>query len=274
MQKNGKLRAMLATGTAAIALLTGCASSGGYKAPTVSDQQVAQVQVPAGPVTTYNRTDDQNRVLLAQTFDKLKKAAAPICQQANMDCSNFTAEYTNHQQINAFASRGSHITVTSGLMKHTSEAELAAVVAHEMAHHIGRHNQNTQQRAQIGGAVGAVLFGLGGAALGIDPNKSAQIGAQLGQGTAVMSFSKAQEREADYVGAYILARAGYDLKSAGNVWNTLARMSGGGNRPSGMLATHPSSGERIVAWEQTIGEVQASPDKLPKRKANDAAPSR
>lgn len=255
--------ALMATGL----FSTGCAVVGpSYQAPSVNPQEVARVQVPAGRPVEYNRTDAQNHALLGATFAKVHQAAQPICAQAQVDCSRFTVAYDPRPVINAFASNGSQITVFAGLMRYTNEPQLAAVLAHEYAHHINRDNVNTQTRATGGAVLGSILGGLAAQAMGTNPQQGAEIGARMGMGTAVVAFSKGQEARADYVGAYILARAGYNLQEAGQMWNTMAQLSGGGNKPSGMFATHPSSAERLVAWQHTIREVEASPNKLPRLK--------
>jgi predicted Zn-dependent protease len=84
------------------------------------------------------------------------------------------------------------------------------------------------------------------------------VGAQLG----ALSYSKEQEREADLLSAYLMARADYDLRRAGRVWWVLAQQDKEKVKAS-LFDTHPAGPERIVAWEKAIVEVEKSPDKLP-----------
>ncbi len=86
---------------------------------------------------------------------------------------------------------------------------------------------------------------------------------QAGAGIGRVSFSKEQEREADYIAAVILHRAGYDLRKARGFLVTMARASG--RRETGMLDTHPAGPERLAAYDRAAAEVVASGGRLPAR---------
>jgi predicted Zn-dependent protease len=88
---------------------------------------------------------------------------------------------------------------------------------------------------------------------------------RLAGGGAVgrISFSKEQEREADYIAAAVLHRAGYDLRKARGFLVTMARASN--RRESGMLDTHPAGPERLAAYDRAVAEVLASGGRLPAR---------
>jgi predicted Zn-dependent protease len=98
--------------------------------------------------------------------------------------------------------------------------------------------------------------GIAGWALG-------QGAAQIGSSAAQLAFSKDEEREADYLSGYLVARAGYDLDRAGLVWMRLTR--DGPNETAGWLDSHPAGPERLAAWRNTIDEVRASSDLVPRR---------
>ena len=94
--------------------------------------------------------------------------------------------------------------------------------------------------------------------------------AQLGAGATRLVYSKGEEREADYLGAYLVARAGYDLDRAGNLWARLSRPDAAATRSgalAGLLATHPAEAERLAAWRRAAEEIRASPDLMPRRRA-------
>ena len=90
-----------------------------------------------------------------------------------------------------------------------------------------------------------------------------QSGAQLGAAIGRISYSKEQEREADYLAALILYRAGVDLDKARGILVTMARASG--RKETGMLDTHPAGPERLAAWDKAVAEIRASNGALPKR---------
>jgi predicted Zn-dependent protease len=88
-----------------------------------------------------------------------------------------------------------------------------------------------------------------------------RIGANIGATVGGLSYSKEQEREADLLAAYVLARAGIDLRRAGRMFEVLAKLDG--YALSSFKDTHPMGAERIVAWRKAVAEVDASSDKLP-----------
>jgi predicted Zn-dependent protease len=91
-----------------------------------------------------------------------------------------------------------------------------------------------------------------------------QAGGDIGGAIGRISFSKEQEREADYLAAVILYRSGLDLDKARGFLVIMARASG--RKETGMLDTHPAGPERVAAWDKAVEEVRASNGALPKRK--------
>jgi hypothetical protein len=129
---------------------------------------------------------------------------------------------------------GETIVVTTGLIRFVrSEAELAAIIAHEMAHSILGH-----QTAAMAG------------------QRQAELAAYIKRGPNAtdFAFSRQLEADADYVGLYLAARAGYDLDDIPTIWRRLAQVD-----PSMITfgGDHPTTPERVVAMEQTIAEIRA-----------------
>src|SRR6185503_14904544 len=116
----------------------------------------------------------------------------------------------------------------------------------------------------IGALIGVAIVGIAGAVAGSAPTPdTAQMAAQLGGKIGHLSFSKEQEREADYLAALILYRAGIDLDKARGILVTMARASD--RKETGMLDTHPAGPERLAAWDKAVEEIRASNGALPKR---------
>ena len=90
-----------------------------------------------------------------------------------------------------------------------------------------------------------------------------QSGADVGGAIGRISFSKEQEREADYLAAVILYRSDVDLDKARPFLVTMARASG--RKETGMLDTHPAGPERVAGWDRAVAEIRASNGKLPQR---------
>lgn len=259
--------------------LGACAGSA-YRLPEVSDADLleAQASVDASrtPLRIHDRGDSAYRSLLAKVTNRLLAEAQPLCQHTGYNKCFFQPVYNSGSEINAFASDGYKVTVYRGLLQYLeSEDEIAAVLAHEMGHHLARHNEEKTENAAIGAAAAGLLTAvLIGAANANNPYydplaqpESAQavddmmaLGSEIG----ALSYSKEEEREADLLGAYLLARAGYDLDRAGRVLRVLVDLPGNADGArSGMFNTHPTGVERIVTWQKTVQEIRANPSKLP-----------
>jgi predicted Zn-dependent protease len=165
------------------------------------------------------------------------------------------------KEVNAWCMPGGKMAVYSGLIDtlQLTDAELAAVMGHEIAHALREHGREkaSQQQAQnmvIG--VGAALLGVGqgGASL-------ANLAAQVTYG---LPNSREFEREADRIGVELAARAGYDPRASITLWQKMAQASGGGGAP-GFMSTHPTAADRIQDLQKYSAAVmplyQASPRK-------------
>jgi predicted Zn-dependent protease len=164
----------------------------------------------------------------------------------------------NSDVVNAFALPGGKIFLTRGLGKEmTNEAQLAAVLGHEIGHVTARHSNE-----RAGQAVGTTLIGAAvGAAIGAAVNKNdrgagAAVGAGAGAaagGIWALAYSRDQEIEADRLGARYMTRLGYDPQGAVEVQQILKRLSEkGGARPPEFLSTHPASDTRINELRKRI----------------------
>lgn len=151
---------------------------------------------------------------------------------------------------NAFALPGGKIGVNTGLFQVAqTEDQLAAVIAHEMAHVVARHPSErlSRQVAVQGG------LALAGAATGT--GQYSDILAQAATLGLVLPFSRNQESEADRIGLIYMARAGYDPRAAIEVWQNFHAY--GGARPPEFLSTHPSPGNRLERLRQYMPEAMA-----------------
>jgi beta-barrel assembly-enhancing protease len=152
-------------------------------------------------------------------------------------------------EVNAFTD-GRRIVVTPGMMRFVdSDGELALVISHELAHAAMHHTAKQQANAVVGGIAGAVVGALIAELTGVNVIQStSNVGADLGRAT----FSQGFEAEADYVGTYYAARAGYNASEAANFWRRWASM-----HPDaiGTGGAHPATAERFVAIEETAAEI-------------------
>lgn len=165
----------------------------------------------------------------------------PVELVPGMIC-NYPTYLHDDDSVNAFAD-GSSIVVTSGLMRFVeTDDELAFVIGHELAHNTMGHIEAKAGNAVVGGIIGAILTGLSGVNV-VDPMM--QVGAQ--------AYSQEFEAEADYVGVYYAAKAGYDTRKAARFWRRMAAAHPSAIGLQG--TTHPSSAKRFLAVEAASREV-------------------
>jgi hypothetical protein len=154
------------------------------------------------------------------------------------------------KDINAFAMPGGPIFVNVGTITAAdNEAELAGVIAHEMSHVYMQHSakqikQNTVPNilAGLGQIAGKVFGGIGGAI--------ASMGGQMVGGMLSMKYSRADEAQADAVGAIIMYKDGYDPRQMAEFFQKLEQMAGGGGPQ--FLSDHPNPGNRVAAVGKEI----------------------
>lgn len=154
-------------------------------------------------------------------------------------------------EANAFALPGGKVAVYTGLFPYTkTDAGLAVVMGHEVAHALARHGAERMSQSTAANAV----IGLGAAVAGVqNPAIMQAISAAYGIGVA-LPFGRGQESEADHIGLILMAKAGYDPQEAVPFWQ---RMSSGQGRsgPPEFLSTHPSGDTRIRQLREWMPEA-------------------
>ncbi len=186
-----------------------------------------------GPITLTTRHDGKERQLTVY----------PV-----MGCS-IPVRLVTGPAPNAFTD-DKKIVIQSGVLRLTnSDADIAVIIGHELAHVNLGHRAKRMQNALLGEVGGAVIDSVFAAAVfptrGTFRRHFERVGA--------MAYSVEFEREADYVGAYYAARAGYDISGAENIWRALALESPGSIR---LAKTHPTTPARFVFMRKTITEIE------------------
>jgi predicted Zn-dependent protease len=155
---------------------------------------------------------------------------------------------------NAFALPGGYIFVTRGLLTLLdSEAELAAVLGHEIGHVTARHSVNQLSRAelaQVGLGIGAIAA----------PDEFEELGelAETGLGLLFLKYGRDDERQADTLGFRYMLMHGYDVTEMRDVFAALdaaSALAGASTVPT-WLATHPGGSERIDALDEQVAALE------------------
>lgn len=150
----------------------------------------------------------------------------------------------NDKTVNAWCMPGGKIVFYTGILPVAeNETAIAAIMGHEVAHALANHGQQRMSAGllqQVGAVAGNVVIQ--------DENKRNAFNQAYGVGSQVgvmLPFSRSHESEADEIGVYLTAIAGYNPAEAANLWKRMAANSGG-QAPPEFLSTHPATSSRIV----------------------------
>lgn len=155
---------------------------------------------------------------------------------------------TAEGDINAYAD-GERVIVPWPMMRFADADELTTILGHEIAHNAMGHSDAHIQNLVLGGLLGAVLDAAAGGDMAADSSATVEF-----MRAAAEAYSQDFEREADYVGAYIVARAGHPLEGVPGIWRKFASISPGAISYAG---THPTTAERFVRLGEIIEEIEA-----------------
>jgi len=168
----------------------------------------------------------------------------------------------NYREINAFALPGGPLWINRGVLQAaTNESQVAAVLAHEVAHLAQRHPAQQMSNALVAnlglGALSALLGNVGGAG-------AARAAAGLGTNLWFLKFSRDDEAEADRVGLQILRRAGWDAHGMIEMFEILKREQG--RNPSAVetfLSSHPAPQDRLNALRTAVARANGGTRNTP-----------
>lgn len=152
-------------------------------------------------------------------------------------------------EVNA-AADGQNVFVNTGMFRFVeNDDQLAIVIAHEIAHNVMRHLDGKKANTILGSLFGAIID-IGASAYGVNTGgEFAKAGAKAG----ALAFSQDFEREADYVGMYIVAATGRPLAQSPDFWRRMAQE----NASSIVFAgTHPTTAERFLRLDATASEIE------------------
>ncbi len=250
--RSGRSGLLLAGLVSALLLSTGCQSVAGtdrrqFNAYSIEqeialgDEAYAEMKVGASTIKSGPEFEMVGRVTdrIAAAADRLHPEIA----------SRFEWEVIlidDDDVVNAWALPGGKMAVYTGILPFTkTEDGLAAVMGHEAAHAIARHGGENMTRQ---GLVSLLAIG---AAVMVDPEDRPIVAAAAGAYGLLgePAFSRAQESEADELGLFLAADAGYDPRESVSLWE---RMSARGGEPLEFLSTHPNSETRIRDLERLM----------------------
>jgi predicted Zn-dependent protease len=242
----------VATAMLACALAAGCAVNpvtGRRQLALISEAQEIQIGQQASQEVAQQLGLVDNQPL-QQYVQQIGERLARESERPNLPWS---FRVVDDPTPNAFALPGGFIFLTRGMMDlMDSEAELAAVLGHEIGHVTARHSVTQMSRAQlaqIGLGVGSIFF----------PEAAQTFGglAQTGMQLLFLSHGRDAERQSDELGFRYALREGYDVREMDDIFATLMRIGETAGRSSvpAWLSTHPAEPERIAAAQARADTV-------------------
>lgn len=196
------------------------------------------------------------------------KAAVEVYYQAkgnSADLKGFAWEFNvvdDAKTVNAFCMPGGKVVVYTGILQVTqTEDALAVVMGHEIAHALANHGNERMSQGLV------AQLGLSSLQLALSQKPSqtndlllaaAGAGAQVG---ILLPFSRKHESEADEIGLYLMAMAGYDPYAAAPFWDRMNKS--GGSRPPEFLSTHPDPTKRSQRLKELSAKARGYAMKYP-----------
>jgi predicted Zn-dependent protease len=239
-------------------LLLGCATTGpGGKKSLILIPTNQEVAIGAGMDEQIHSSEQVLPDTVWQNYvSDIGRRLVSVCDRRDVEY-HFTVIQSD--VINAFAAPGGYVYIYTGLLRQmNTEAELAAVMAHEISHVVARHSIKRVQAAMGVQLAYQLIFGGEGAGQAYDAAIS------IGLNLAFADYSRDNEREADHYGIHYMRAAGYDPNGALAMFETLARLGGAGysNVFEKLAASHPATQERINNARAQIAEMQPLPGDL------------
>jgi predicted Zn-dependent protease len=196
----------------------------------------------------YAKTLQQYRAQVVSSgpaYSEVQRVAKRIEAVAGRDKPGFVWRVTllRKNEANAYCLPGGKIVVYTGILPLTrTDAGLATVLGHEVAHATAEHVAERIERQHLTKVAAGIVAG----GVAITPGQYVRVAALLGVGgeAASLPFSRSQESEADHIGLIYMARARYDPRQAVAFWKRMLRASKG-KEPPEFASDHPSDERRI-----------------------------
>ena len=199
------------------------------------------------------REDRADIVSSGTDYVQVQRVARRIAAVAGRDKPSFDWKVTllRKNEANAYCLPGGKIVVYTGILPLAgSDAALATVLGHEVAHATAEHSAERIEREHLTRVAAAIVAG----GVAFTPRQYVRVFALLGVADS-LPFSRSQESEADHIGLIYMARAGYDPRQALAFWQRMQRATSG-KQPPEFASDHPSDQHRIERIERWLPEAE------------------
>lgn len=245
-----RVRSSVSVGLICLVVISGCSEGPQGTGPGHREQWLAltpsqELQIgreayrqilEKAPVVESGPEVDQVR----RVSERIAKAVQiePLQREINLQLDGYEFEWEYHvvqdDQANAFCLPGGKIVVLTGLLQLVNnDDQLAAVIAHEVAHALAHHTSERIARERT-----------------------------VGHGLLSLSYNRQQETEADHIGLFLMTFAGYDPDEAVEFWKAMQTAHGGHLHLPEIISDHPSDNRRMQQLQAWLGPAKAAKQAL------------
>jgi predicted Zn-dependent protease len=231
-----------------------------YTTAELQQEQAAQAKAGSHAPIYFNAKKNYGYKQIEALDDRMKpiaervqRAAGELCDELPKkpdDTCIFSITLNSREHALNAHTDGHTVVINPAMVDFiTNDNQLAFVLSHEMGHNVMRHIDKQEHNANYGIALGMV----GDVFAGMNRVNSKGAFTKLGGQQAALSYSPQFEAEADYVGLYIMARAGHKIEAAPDVWRIMSQA-----QPDSIYVTHthPNNPARTIAMEKTVAEIR------------------
>lgn len=250
-----KFKKFIAAMTAAVIFFCGFITPETASSLTIKEEEELSVEFLEAVFQAYDIIKDP------VINDYINKVGQKIISAMPLQPIDYTFYAVREDAYNAFAGPGGNIFIFSGLFcALESEDELAALIAHEIAHVSCRHISEMMKRskktsmATMAGVIAGILLGLGGAA---SVGSALTIGSMAAGQSMALAYSRENEMQADQIGRTYLQKAGYSLNGLLSVLKKIRSVDWFGGEIPTYLKTHPGTEERMMYLDNLLENKDA-----------------
>ena len=250
----------------ALAVITGCAKPV-FDLAEPGEGQRAKARTVLGSTPLTPPLGNAGRQAMKDRMDRvipiIRSATHQVCERRQLESARCAESmkarirlYDAHPMVNAYADEHDEIYVFGGVLKVTgTDAEVAAIIAHEISHVMLGHVQRKKKNMMTGMLLAGALAGGVGLATGTDSSAYGESWMNAGMIAGSRAYSPKMEIEADRLAIYIIKEAGYPTTS---MRDAIVRMHRAVRlRRIGFLQTHPSNDRRIAHILSAINDAEA-----------------
>ncbi len=235
-------------------------STGRHQLMLMSENQEVALGVQAWGDVTSNELLSQN-VPLSQLVHRVGRRIADVSDRTDYD---WEFSLISSPEQNAFCLPGGKVAIYEGILPICeTEAGLAVVMSHEVAHALARHGGERMSQELINNGAKTVA---GKIAQRRVPDRAELLMQAYGVATqygVILPYSRKQESEADHIGVMLMSRAGYDPNEAPRFWDRFSSV--GGDKPPEFMSTHPSDQRRAADLMALMGEASGHYQQAPQK---------